>query len=1069
MVYHEDREKVQTLLHKNLVVEAGAGTGKTTLLITRLCTAVLAQGIAVEKMVALTFTEKAAAEIKTRLIMQLHSVLAELDAPEQTRLVRLLTEFFSIRKDLIRSRAEAALARLDHAHIGTIHSFCADILKTFPLEAGLAPQAEIDSGQKAQHVFDAHWHTFLDRELGVQAPRAEQWKRVLPEISLEDLKAFAQELCSGKIASYNYFSHADLLAALCEEKAKQAAAWSTAFLGGAKSPRNCEKALSWAAVSLRRSALFLRKQEFPSAPENDPPAFPTEAVKGWEPEIFEQARALVAFAKKLVVEKQQCFLDAFELVHPIVEQIRNDYLQEGILSFDDLIVKTRDLLQKDLYVRRLLKEKFDLLFIDEFQDTDPVQGELLLLLAEEKTGSAPRWQEVRLAPGKLFVVGDPKQSVYRFRGADITAYELFTDLILKQGGEKCFLQQNFRCAPDIVTVANEVCRRAMVQETSFQPAYVPIFAAKPNRGQAVQWLFILPPDKIVQADDYRHNQAEQIARWIEAHVGKDVLANGKKLTYGDIAILSRASTTAWPYTDALRRHGIAFNIEKDKDYYRKQEINDFLNLLQVIADPVNQTALVGVLRSPLGGFSDEAIYQIVKRGELNLKAKTQDPALRACYQLLQSFVQKAGRTPLKDLLHEILDRTFFPEVCAAAYDGERSLAVLQRFVRLAEGYAAQNPTSLGQFLAELRERLFEKPELLDEGIKDDIKDAVSVMSIHKSKGLEFPVVILADLSKREGGTSSKPTGHIFSWQYNMHGLRAGKICDANLAFLEEEQKKHARCEEIRILYVALTRAREKMLLVADPRKGADKAAGAFSAAGLFPTGKEKMIESEEVQIPVQSFPYVEPDSFIYQQTPVPVSGVDSGTVIAWKQAAAVRLARYEQIKRETVLSPSEQVQESASLSPQQRIGAEVGTVCHRALEYLLTHPDGELRQAVAYAALGESTSQAHALELLQPFVKTPLWKQINQSRVLATEMPFTLQTQQGAVSGIVDAVLQQEDGCLWVVDYKTDQVENKNTKGLLEKYRPQLTVYRQALRQLFPGTKIRVSAVFIRAFAAEDL
>lgn len=1064
------RDKIQTVLDVNMVVEAGAGTGKTTLLITRLCLAVLARGTSVEKLVALTFTEKAAAEIKTRLIAALHEVLGAARENKENPVLTLLRERFNVPDDKLISRAENALARLDRACVGTIHGFCAEILKTFPLEAGLSPNAEIDSGRRAAQLFDARWNSFLDAELGVNAVRADEWKKVLPEISLPDLKEFARELCGGKIDHYDYFAHASMLAGICLEKAARAEDWSTAFLDG-KKPRNAEKALSFAAASLRRTAAFLRRENIPPAPEEPCPAFPSAAPKGWDEQTYEEARSLVQFAAKTTPEKQQIFLSAFDLVRPVTREIRASYEHEGILSFDDLIVKTRNLLQKDFYVRRLLKEKYDALFIDEFQDTDPVQGELLLFLAEEKPSSALRWQDVILEPGKLFVVGDPKQSIYRFRGADITAYELFTDLILKQGGEKCFLQQNFRSAPDIVSAANAVCSRAMVQETSFQPAYVPIFPAKPLPGPAVKWLFVNAPEDNALADDFRDNQAERIADWIENNVGRLTLSNGQKLAYKDITLLSRASTTSGPYADALRRRGIPFNVETDKDFYRKQEVNDFLNFLRAAADPADRTALAGVLRSPLGGFTDEEIYQIARRGKLSLFAKPQDKKLADLYELIRSFGRRAGRTPLKDFLEDVILETFLPEACAAAYEGEQTLASLNRLVRLAEGYAGEAPASLGQFLAEVPELLKNEPERLGASPADDALDAVSIMTVHKSKGLGFPVVILADLSKKDASSVSKPAGHIFSWQYNMHGLRTGKICDVNLAFLEEEQKKHGRCEEVRVLYVGLTRAKEHLLLVADGRKGAEKAAAAFFAAGLFPDGEEKTLQQEELSVPVFYAAYEEPENFIYRHAKSSLPSVPAREMTAWKASYNARKARYEALLKDPELSPSALVQSAESLTEEQHAGAEVGTVCHQALELLLTRKAPDAAQAVRQAVrlAGFAAREQDALAVLEPFCQSALFKEILSAQTLACEMPFTLAAEDGVKSGIMDAVLRRADGTVWVVDFKTDRAQSGEENKLLEKYRPQLEVYKRAAEKIFAGERVICSAVFLRLVAARDL
>lgn len=1076
----EDREKVQTCFGINLVVEAGAGTGKTSSLIKRICVAVLAKDIAVEKIVALTFTEKAAAEIKNRLVSSLHQVARDIRTEQETgvaadekTLLHLLRTEFGLKEPDILSRVQRVLDRLDRASVGTIHGFCADILKTFPLEAGLSPQAEIDAGPKAARLFQARWNAFLDEELGPQAARANLWKEVLPEISLEELNRFAQTLCSGQIEQYDYFSHADMLAPICEEKSAQAGAWTRAYLPPKKSaPRNIEKALAWAQQSLLRSAAFLRQTPLPPPPQEPLPALPAKAPSGWEEDAFEQACSLIKFAVRMQPEKQRIFRQALELVQPVTRQIRDDFAREGILSFDDLIVKTRNLVQQDLYVRRLLKEKFDMLFIDEFQDTDPVQGELLLFLAEEKSSAAARWQDVRLAPGKLFVVGDPKQSIYRFRGADITAYELFTQLILSQGGEKCFLRSNFRSTPEIVAYANAVCRQAMIQQTSFQPAYESIFTDNPPLPGSVQWLFVTAPADGARADDFRANQGERIADWISANVGRLTRPNGEKLAYKDIVILSRAGTTAGPYTEALRRRGIPFNADGEKDFFKRQEINDLLNFLRVVADPSDTTALVGVLRSPLGGFTDEEIYQLATRGELSVYAASRDPALVRLYQLLQTFIQKVGRMDVQNLLEEILDTTFLPEACAGAYEGEKSVEILTQLVRSVPQITAGAPVSLGQFLTAVQAVVDETPEQLS-ALSPQTADAVSVMTVHKSKGLERPVVILADLSKKEASSPAKDsTQHIFSWQYNMHGLCAGKISDANLTFLKEEQKKHERCEEVRILYVALTRAKEKLLLVADGRKGAPQAARAFAQVGLFPDGTSTQLGGDEVLVPVQYAPYQDPAGFVYRPQSSTGAATAQEELARWKQLAQTRQQHYDALLAEQHKAPSALVEESAVLTPAQQDAARLGSICHGALHRLLGEPgvtlDTAVNQSAGQAGCPERAPEAAAI--LEPFCHSALFAQLKTSTFLAGEMPFSYLADNGLVeSGVMDGVLEQPDGSIWVVDYKTDKIPARGIAELVEKYRPQLTVYKQAAQKLFPGRTVKCLAVFVRTCESAEV
>ena len=1068
----EDRRTLQTSLGVNVVVEAGAGTGKTTLLIDRLCMCVLAHDTPVEKLVALTFTEKAAAEIKTRFIFKLQQILQALRNATQDRTLDLLRSYFKVKEEDIIARAEKALARLDRASIGTIHGFCAEILKTFPLEASLAPNVQIDEGTQGDNLFEARWNRFLDEELGVNAARKEQWKAVLAEISLEELKSFAQELCSGKIEKYDYYAHVDLLLSACREKQQRSLELSRQFLQDGAKPRMIEKALLWTAASLQRTALFLQRKEFPPQ-ENLPTASKPTRPKDWEEDLFEEALGLYQFAQKITPEKQKVFLMAYQLISPVCEGVRQDYREAGLVSFDDLIIKTRNLLRENLYVRRLLKEKFDAIFVDEFQDTDPVQGELLLFLAEEKPRAATRWQEVHLLPGKLFIVGDPKQSIYRFRGADITAYELFIDLILRQGGKKFFLQKNFRSTSEIIETANSICSRAMVQQSSFQPAYVPIFTEKEQRGQSVEWLFVTGENQELSADDFRHNQAHCIARWIDENVGVRTLADGRKLGYKDIALLLRASTQTSFYTDAFQRQGIPFSVEVDKDFFRKQEINDFLNFLQAVADPSNKIALAGVLRSPLVGMNDEELYQFVVNEGWSACGSSQNPKVRYGYELIEKFRNLAGRISAKELVRRVLDETFLPQACAVAYDGPRSVSHLQQLVKLIDTYHTQETSDAATFFARLQREVQETPELLAASSSADSTDAVSVLTVHKSKGLEFPVVILADLTRQDSSAVVQPPAHIFSWQYDMHGLRAGKVCDVNLAFLEEEQKKHSRCEEIRILYVALTRAKENLILVGDARPHAQKNAAPFAQAGLFPNEeKSSFVSDGELKIPVTYIKGTSPDLFRYRQLPQVYKEVENEVLQHWKESFEKREKCYASLGQQKAVTPS-QMESWEVKTMQQEQGAELGTFCHRVLELLLSQQELTLPSAITLAAqqsgMVSLSKQAH--ELLAPFVCSSLFKQIQSYKVLACELPFSCLTQEGEiVSGLIDVLAEKPDGSLWVLDYKTDQVLPGQERALLQKkYEAQLRMYQQAAEKLFPLRKVTTAAIFVRTFAAIEL
>lgn len=1056
----EDRLAVRTHLDVNMVVEAGAGTGKTTLLIERLCFALLAQGITAPRLVALTFTEKAAAEIKTRLIFKLQSVLRAVREKKDEPVLATLRNHFAVADADIVSRAELALAQLDRSQIGTIHSFCSDILRMYPLEAGLTPSAEIDKGPRAQRLLDGLWNRFLDEQLGENAPRREQWKAVLSQFPLTDLYACVREMCSGKVRNYEYSAQKAFLATVCQERAEQAAQLSGVFLEGKKKPRIIEQALQQASRRFMQAKTWLETGLLPA--ESEETILIKSIPKDWDESSVEQAKALCRFAAQADPFVQTRVLQAYELLAGFTQEVRNRYAEAGILSFDDLLVKARDLLQHNLLVRRLLQEKYDAIYIDEFQDTDPAQGELLLYLAERKGNGATNWREVVLEPGKLFVVGDPKQSIYRFRGADITAYELFTDLILNQGGEKAYLRQNFRSEPEIIALTNEVCSAVMREKPAFQPGYEAIFTAKKNLHGAAEMALVCTAGQKVNADNSRHNQAEFVAHWIKQNIGKMTLVNGRKLKYGDIAILSRAATTLRPYTDALRRHGIAFAIEEDRDFYRRQEVSDFLNILRVLDDPQDRISLVGVMRSPLGALSDDEIYQAAQRKELNWRHGSSDEKLERLFKWLRKLAAQAGRQPLREVLHSILQESFLAEACALAYDGQRSISNLQRLVSLAEGYSLQTPATLGQFLARVQELMEQELGKLTALSETESMQAVSVMTVHKSKGLEFPVVILVDISKKEVNTAAKRAAHLYSWQKDLHGFRIGKCADINLAWLEEEQREHSRCEEVRILYVALTRAREKLLIVGNEQVESGTLAAHFVQAGVFPPEEEQpSAVGKSAQVQVRYLPYVPVKEFIYATQQEIEKKTIEGDLAAWRTAYEHRRAAYLAYTQERGAVAPSALQESQT---NRQDAMQLGNWIHAALVRRRMYLQESAAQAVQAVAPQASAAQQTEMEqVLNHLYASSTYQKIVSMQLIGAEFPFSIQTANGVVSGVIDLLLRDKTGTVWVVDYKTDQVPPGQEPQAAQKYAAQLAVYEQAAQKLYPSARVQTAVLFVRS------
>ena len=365
----------------------------------------------------------------------------------------------------------------------------------------------------------------------------------------------------------------------------------------------------------------------------------------------------------------------------------------------------------------------------------------------------------------------------------------------------------------------------------------------------------------------------------------------------------------------------------------------------------------------------------------------------------------------------------------------------------------------------------EEPERLKGVVSDEALDAVCVTTVHKSKGLEFPVVIFTDVSRKESYSPAQRAQHIYSWQYDMHGLRAGNVCDVNLAFLEEEQKKHARCEEVRVLYVALTRAKEKLLIAGNLSGNAKTPAAAFVASGLYPheDNRPAQMQRELLSVPVHYIAYRPPEEFIYQAVGASAHSQSGAQLARWKQARAARETRYAlACARKRTLAPSH-LEGDALPSHQQAMA--LGSLTHKTLELYLADKERNLARALARAAAllqADETLQQEACLLAENFISCEAFAPFLQAQPVGYEIPFTFINEDGqTVSGEIDALVRTPEG-LWLADYKTDAVEGDLQTAAL-KYAPQLEMYRRAVEKLFPGAALRCTVFFVRRFAGVDL
>jgi len=1093
-----DRQNARRLLNANIIVEAGAGTGKTTLLTDRLLFLLLAggkenQGVDVTRLVALTFTEKAAAEIKARLAGKLGDLLAALEErplPDERRaralslIEELETIFHKTRPALSRAAGEA-LRAMDRAQIGTIHHFASYILQLYPLESGLGPRFEVDAGPAFDEMFRAEWALWLDTELGETPPRRDAWLEVLLLASLEDLEDLARALCGEGV-------HQGTLGATpaMAERLRRLAADFAALPQGKPAPGSASRILdSIAEVAAHLDELAAGLGNAGPLPALKP--YREFKAKTWpkawrgQPgeEIYDRglrvAQSTSALSDKLLRK-------ALALVGPFAETFRDAYRRRGLVTFEGLLTRARALVRDEKIIRRELKARFDAILIDEFQDTDPLQGEILLFLAEEAYSTAARWEDIKFAPGKIFVVGDPKQSIYRFRGADIRAYERFTGLLLQQGAVKCHLQANFRSHAGLVDPVNAAFEKILKPVEGLQPAYRPLF---PRPGEApadgVELVLLRDGDGAgkVDAETGAREEARWMARWINAQAGP-----GGPRRLKDIAVLLRTTSPLGNYLDVFKEEGVRYVVEADRHFYATQEITDFVNLLKVLDEPLDKIALVGLLRSPMAALADAEVLSLSTVDALDYRnhrwkeAKLSPGArgrLESLWKHLRRFYERVGRDPLGEFVETLLRDSFLLELATAAYQGEQTLSNLLKFGRMAADAGDNRGATLKEFIGEVLRSMREFVQEGESPLADEHLDAVRILTIHKAKGLEFSVVFLPNLSAKKGGGQERATSRV-DWAESTAGfrLREAGAADAAMALLEEEEKQREEYEQARLLYVALTRAREKMILLgqAEPRDK-NSFAALLRGAGFWPAEDESpsALELGGRSIPVTSVKPSAASSSSREKEAEnpPVPGL-AGLAALWQK-------RYDEMKacqaqslftsptaEETLVpAPNAATERAAGGAP----GAAglLGELCHRVLR------DVDFRNPANLEALLEKARTLLSLEdpdapwpeilaeargILDGFFKTETGRRLAASEILGREVPFIAGGDGQVLRGAMD-VLFRRDGALWIGDYKTDRINTGGSAARAERYRAQGEAYRAAARRAL-GEEARVEIIFIR-------
>jgi len=812
----EARRRAVTELGTTFLVEAGAGTGKTAVLISRLLALLCAGRGRLDRIAAVTFSDKSATEMRLRLRAELEIRLAN-----------------SLSED---ERANLRTARLqfDRAQISTVHAFCAALLRERPIEARVDPDFTVIDQFGANLLRAETWQEWLAHEVDRGSAVFKQALRAgLTLEHLETLRDFLVEqrdcldwldapvllsLDEFRTVYTNSVAQLTVLKNSCRTITDRALKAINTL--EAAMPKNDDAALWERLFCKNLQALMVGSAKGVRA--NWRPATVLEHVRALLQQVGEvYVRTRLLWSHNLTVGLAR-WLEGYLQVYAEKKQERSQ------LDFVDLLMFTRDLLKSNLAVRGYFQRKFDFLLIDEFQDTDPLQAEIVFLLAEREPQTM-HWATVALQPGKLFLVGDPQQSIYRFRRADLDVYDQVRSAI-KQQGEVLSLCSNFRTREPVLTWINQTFARAFADVEGEQPVYRPLTATRQkDTGREVIQVPV-PADLLSPhptREELRRAEARTIAAFFKQTIGDGdfTVWKGHLMHYRDVAILFRTYQAVDAYEDALRDVGVPYRVYGGRRYGSRQEIEELRVLLLAVERPTDPSTLVAALRSSLFGFSDEELAQFVSAGgKFDALASSVPTALptaadfTAALTLLQELHTSSAQESPATLLYHLYTHTHLIPLFALRPQGNQRVANLFKLIDIARTLATRGLNTLvalNRFLA--RREIAEEEE--EAFLTEEDDDAVRLLTIHKAKGLEFPVVVLADMASDHNKRAGR-TGITERATRNLQ-LQVGPrtLTCTTLGWQKAEAREQVRKidEEWRLRYVAAARARDHLIVPFWPR------------------------------------------------------------------------------------------------------------------------------------------------------------------------------------------------------------------------------------------------------------
>jgi len=1050
---------------RDIVVTAGAGSGKTRTLVARYMS-LLADGYDLRRITAITFTEKAAREMRSRVRATLEALLRGSGS------------------DVERTQLREWQGQMDAAKISTIHSLCAEILRTHPAEAGVDPKFEVlDEGLaavlRAQSIKDAMLMMAeeaafaplfqqmdtraLETVLGTLLDRRLQTEETLerhanPECAVTQTvqrMMEAPDLVDG-IVDLREARSADLMADCGDRLAAQIFEMLELWTEG-------EEALARGELGVCSAALFLARREKMKLNIGKRSSSYKEVLRAFR-DLYDAILQPIFGGKSTTNEPpdeatEREFREILPQVKEAFELVKRRYTnalaRQSALDFDDLEGRAADLLQEP-DIQQKWRSEVDALLVDEFQDTNQRQRDIV----EALTGQN----------GKLFIVGDAKQSIYRFRQADVAVFRAIRENIQAQGGLPIQLATTYRAHTGLLVGMNDLLRSVMGEKEDPDRLYYEPFAAM-RATREVSAANIQPPyiefviGRGANAADGRPDAARALAQRLREL--KDV---EQIKEWSDTALLFRTANAFRYYEDMFEAADIPFVTVAGKGFYERAEIRDVLNMLYALSDPMDDLAMAGFLRSPAIGLRDTTLYTMRwKSGEgvhfwdslrekLDLLGTEERARADRAHRILRELLPLVDRTSVAVLLKHLIDLTDYRAILAIE-EGQGGARLWRNLDKLVDDARASGKTNVRDFLEYLE-------AINTTGVREgeapaEAQGAVRLMTIHKAKGLQFPIVVLADAGRRlRNSNEAVYLDHVVGLAFKLEK----EPLAYRLAKLQDQAQTEA--EEARILYVALTRAQEKIIISGhvsgEEEKGWHADGWLELLSGMAGVDICGVVENVgEVRV-----------SQTYSGAAVRAWAMESGTPLA-QAVNETETEPKNDSSQQPLFAPleveitreirsdqeDERYRQPVTGSLEEMQGKVIGWMVHRAIAmWMFPGDDGLetlLHTTAMQAGLAELQQRERAVEkatmLLAKLKTHDLYQEIETASERYHELPYSRIVKGTARTGYIDLLYRNESG--WhVVDFKTDTIHSQTQRE--EKsvdYCPQVKRYIDAVEQSLDG------------------